>query len=388
MNCTITRRVGLTIVTGLMVAMGATSCHNRREAPSADTAIVDSLEYARGLKISNYKDFTKVTLRDPWDTLKTRKEYFLVSRDTLKAKPSLRDSLSRKGILIATPVERVVIYTSVHSAMAEQMGLIDRIAGVCEPEYITSNEILRRIDNQSIAELGNSASPNVEKIISLNSEAIIASPFENSGYGAAEKLGIPIVEAADYMENHPLGRTEWVKFYGILFGCRNIADSLFEATKANYEALRLKTAALSYKPTVLLERKWGQTWAVPAAGSYVGQLHSDAGSQYIFSEITSSNSVHKSFEEVFDRGCNADFWFMKYGSKSPLTYDDLRKEYQPYSNFKAFKSQKIYGCNTLVSTYYDDITLHPDRILADLIFIYHPELLPGHQLKYYFPLKN
>jgi iron complex transport system substrate-binding protein len=190
------------------------------------------------------------------------------------------------------------------------------------------------------------------------------------------------------MENHPMGRTEWVKFYGLLFGCSHIADSLFTATRDNYKALWLKTAPLSYRPTVLLERKWGQTWAVPAAGSYVGQLHSDAGAQYIFSEITSSNSVHKSFEEVFNRGCNADFWLMKYGSKTPLTYEELKREYQPYSNFDAYKSRKIYACNTLVTTYYDDITLHPDQILADLIFIYHPELLPEHQLKYYFPLKN
>ena len=320
--------------------------------------------------------------------MKTRKDYILTPKKLLAQRPGLKDTLSKRGILIATPIENVVIYTSVHAAMAEQMGLLNRVSGVCEPEYITSSKILSLIENQQIADLGNSASPNVEKIISLGAEAIIASPFENSGYGAAEKLGIPIVEAADYMENHPLGRTEWVKFYGLLFGCREIADSLFEATRANYEALWLKAAISSRHPSVLLERKWGQTWAVPANGSYVGQLHRDAGAQYVFSEITSANSVHKSFEEVFERGCDADFWLMKYGSKEPLTYKDLEREYQPYANFKAFKSQNIYACNTLVTTYYDDITLHPDHILADLIYIYHPEILPDHELKYYFPLKN
>ena len=381
-------RLAILFLTGVLASIAITSCHGRRQAAFQEMISVDSLEYARGLKISHYKDFTKVTLRDPWDTLKTRKEYILASKNTLTANPALKDSLSKKGILIATPVQRVVIYTSVHAAMAEQMGLTDRVVGVCEPEYITSNEILKRIENKTIADLGNSASPNVEKIIGLDTEAIIASPFENSGYGAAEKLGIPIVEAADYMENHPLGRTEWVKFYGLLFGCSDTADSLFNATKEKYEALRTSCLGVTVRPTVILERKWGQTWAVPAAGSYVGKLHSDAGAQYVFSEITSSNSVHKSFEEVFDRGCQADFWFMKYGSKVPLTYDDLKREYQPYSNFKAFKSQKIYACNTLVTTYYDDITLHPDQILADLIHIYHPELLPDHRLKYYFPLKD
>ena len=364
------------------------SCRNGRPASAPEAGSVDSLTFARGLKITHNNELTFVTLRDPWDTLKTRKEYILAPKTLLSRRPGLKDSLSRKGIVIATPVENVVIYTSVHAAMAEQMGLLDRVTGVCEPEYITSSEILGRIENQQIADLGNSASPNVEKIISLNTEAIIASPFENSGYGAAEKLGIPIVEAADYMENHPLGRTEWVKFYGLLFGCPQVSDSLFNATKSHYELLCSKSATVTERPSVILERKWGQTWAVPASGSYVGQLHRDAGADYVFSEITSSNSVHKSFEEVFDRGCHAEFWFMKYGSKDPLTYEDLRREYQPYANFDAYKAHNIYACNTLVTTYYDDITLHPDLILADLIYIYHPELLPDHELKYYFPLKD
>ena len=372
----------------LLAAMAVSGCKGRGTGVPQAAGSVDSLEFARGLKISYFNDFTQVTLRDPWDTLKTRKNYILASRKLLESRPSLKDSLNKIGVLIPTPVRKAVIYTSVHAAMAEQLGLLDLVAGVCEPEYITSSEILRRIDNQEIADLGNSASPNVEKIINLGTDIIIASPFENSGYGAAEKLGIPIVEAADYMENHPLGRTEWVKFYGLIFSCRDKADSLFEATKRNYEALKASCADVKERPTVVLERKWGQTWAVPAAGSYVGCLHRDAGANYVYSDITSASSAHKTFEEVFERGCDADFWLMKYGTKSEMTYDDLKKEYQPYSGFKAFKSHKIYGCNTLVTTYYDDITLHPDQILADLIYIYHPEKLPEHQLKYYFPLKD
>ncbi|MBQ1167823.1 MAG: ABC transporter substrate-binding protein, partial [Bacteroidales bacterium] len=218
----------------LLAAMAVSGCKGRGTGVSQAAGSVDSLEFARGLKISYFNDFTQVTLRDPWDTLKTRKNYILASRELLESRPSLKDSLNKIGILIPTPVRKAVIYTSVHAAMAEQLGLLDLVAGVCEPEYITSSEILRRIDNQEIADLGNSASPNVEKIINLNTDIIIASPFENSGYGAAEKLGIPIVEAADYMENHPLGRTEWVKFYGLIFSCRDKADSLFEATKLNY----------------------------------------------------------------------------------------------------------------------------------------------------------
>lgn len=378
----------MAIIAVVMTLAALTGCKGTRQVPFAEPVSVDTLDYAEGLKIASFKDFTSVTLRDPWDTVKTRKVYILAPKATLADSPGLKDTLSKMGILIETPVERAVIYTSVHAAMAAQLGVLDKVCGVCEPEYITSNEVLERIKNQQIADLGQSTSPNVEKIIDLGCDVIIASPFENSGYGAAEKLGIPIVEAADYMENHPLGRTEWVKFYGLLFGCEADAQEQFLATCSRYNSLKGICTEVTERPSVVLERKWGQTWGVPAAGSYVGTLHRDAGADYVFGDITSASSVHMTFEQVFDRGCDADFWLFKYSGGKPMTLDDLKGEYLPYSDFKAFKTQSIFACNTLVSTYYDDITLHPDRILADLICIYHPELLPDHKLQYYFRLEK
>ena len=376
------------VITLIVVLLLAPSCRQKRQDTPVEALSIDTLQFAEGLKIAHFNNFTRVTLRDPWDTVKTRKVYILAPKTALNERPELKDSLSKLGILIGTPVEKAVIYTSVHSAMAAQLGVLDQVCGVCEPEYITSSEVLERIANQKIVDLGQSTSPNVEKIIELGCDVIIASPFENSGYGSAEKLGIPIVEAADYMEPHPLGRTEWVKFYSLLFGCTGVAEDQFAATCTRYNELKKACEGISSRPTVVLERKWGQTWAVPAAGSYVGCLHRDAGANYVFSEITGTNSVHMSFEQVFERGGDADFWLMKYSAGRILTYRDLKKEYLPYSNFKAYKSHKIYGCNTLVSTYYDDITLHPDRILADLIHIYHPELFPGYEPKYYFQLED
>ena len=359
------------------------SCRPSGSYLSREEHTIDSLLYAEGLEIAHYEAFTTVTLRDPWDTLKTRKVYILAPKQTLKERPGLKDTLSKEGILIPTPVTRAVIYTSVHAAMADQLGVLSHVCGVCEPEYITAHNVLKAIEDGSIADVGQSTSPNVEKVIELGCDVIIASPFENSGYGAAEKLAIPIVEAADYMERHPLGRTEWVKFYGLLFGCTQSAEAMFDATIWRYHDLKSACASVENRPTVVLERKWGQTWGVPAAGSYIGCLHRDAGADYVFSDLTQASSVHMSFEQVFERGCEADFWLFKYSSNDEMTLEDLKNEYLPYSDFKAYKTQNIYGCNTLVTTYYDDITLHPDQLLEDLIIIYHPELLPGHKLRYY-----
>nr|MCR5351628.1 ABC transporter substrate-binding protein [Bacteroidales bacterium] len=223
-------------------------------------------------------------------------------------------------------------------------------------------------------------------IVDLGCDLIIASPFENNGYGSAEKLGIPIVEAADYMENHPLGRTEWVLFYGLLFGAREEAQATFAQTREHYFALRELASGVQERPTVVLERKYGISWAVPGGASYIATLHADAGADYLFRAVPGTNSTHLTFEEVYDRAGEAEFWLLKYGTREPLTYALLEGEYTPYSHFRAWRERRIFACNTLTTTYYDDITLHPDRVLEDLIALYHPDLLPGHVQRYYFPL--
>jgi len=359
------------------------SCGGRQSAAKPDLRAADTIRYARNLHIEYFDDYVSVRIRDPWDTLRQRQHYVLVDR----TRP-LPAGLPEGGIVIRVPVEKAVIYTSVHTAIAEELGALDRVCGVCEPQYITSPVVLQRIDEGRIADLGVSTSPNVEKIIDIGTEMIIASPFENSGYGSAEKLGIPIVEAADYMENHPLGRTEWVLFYGLLLGEREAAEQVFARTEAHYNELKALAATVEHRPSVLLERRYGTSWAVPAGESYIGVMHADAGADYIFGYLKGARSVHFTFESVFDQAGDADFWLLKYDTRAPMTYRLLAQEYEPYANFRPWKERRVFACNTINSTYYDDITLHPDRVLEDLIAVYHPDLLPGHEQRYYFPLDD
>lgn len=376
-----TRRITIGLLLCLLVLLPG--CGGRQTAGVADLRATDTIRYARNLRIEYFDDYVSVRIRDPWDTLRQRQHYVLVDRD----KP-LPAHLPADGTVIRVPVEKAVIYTSVHTAVAEQIGALDRVCGVCEPQYITSPEVLRRIEEGRIADLGMSTSPNVEKIVDIGTEMIVASPFENSGYGSAEKIGVPIVEAADYMENHPLGRTEWVLFYGLLLGRREEAEARFAETERRYLELKALASTAEKRPSVLLERKYGSSWAVPGGGSYIGTLHADAGADYFFSDFAGAKSVHLTFEEVYDRAAEADLWLLKYDTREPLTYALLREEYQPYANFRPWKERRIFCCNTITSTYYDDITLHPDQVLEDLLAIYHPELLPDHGQRYYFPMNE
>jgi iron complex transport system substrate-binding protein len=220
-------------------------------------------------------------------------------------------------------------------------------------------------------------------MIEIGAELVIASPFQNSSYGPVEKIGIPIIEGADYMEAFPLGRTEWIRFYGLLFGKEEMADSIFKETEQAYLSLKDLTANIDNRPTVLSEKKFGSSWYVPSGDSYMAHLIEDAGADYMFKDLPGAGSTPLAFETVFDKAIHADIWLVKYNQSSEMTYNDLRSEYTPYENFDAFKKKRIYTCNTGAVPYYEEFPIHPEYLLKDLIWIFHPELVFGYSPRYF-----
>ena len=365
------------------VAILCSSCQMSRDAATSSFLEEDSTYFAKGFKVRHYDHYITVEVKDPWklDSTAILQRYILVERE--KPLPAKLP----KGTIVKIPLKKVIVYTSVQCSIIEELGMIDEIAGVCETQYVDSKEIKKRVEKGLIADLGEASAPSIEKMINLEGEAIIASPFENCGYGAAEKIGIPIIEFADYMENSPLARTEWVRFYGLLFRQEKKADSIFKTTCDRYDSLKALTADVKYRPTLLAERKYGSSWFVPCGGSYMATIYKDAGADYIFADLPGSGSTPKSMESVLEKGINADFWLLKYNTKGDITYSQLKDESPAYAQFDAFKNKKIYACNTGEIPYYDIITLHPDRILENFLWIFHPGLLNGYRPEYFFPVQ-
>lgn len=357
------------------------SCVGNRAVTLSQSTSVDTIEYATGFTIHRHDDFTEVSVRDPWDSTRLLQRYLLVDRSL----EELPDGMG-EGTVVRVPVERLVLYTSVHASIVELLGQQDCVVGLCEVRYIDSKILKNRIAEGVVKDLGESTSPNIEMIMDLETEAIISSPFKDAGYGPTEKLGIPIIEGADYMENHPLGRVEWIRFYGMLVGAEQVADSIFRTTCREYNRLKDLAAEVTDRPTLVAERKYGGQWFVPSGGSYNGVMFKDAGADYIFEDMQENGSVPLAFESVLDRAIHADFWLMKYYNTKDMSYQDLKAEYAPYANFDAFKNRKIYACNSFKVPYYEDAPMHPHLILKDLISIFHPYLLPDYTPQYYFPM--
>ena len=339
------------------------------------------LKYAENLTLIKGDGYTEARLRNPWDTTAILQNYILIDKDS-----QVPDHLP-PGTIVRTPLSKALVYTGVHCALIRELGAVKSIGGICELQYIKVPEIIEGCRKGTIVNAGEGTNPDIEKIIDLHPDALLLSPYENSGgHGQVEKLKVPIIECADYMETSALGSAEWIRFYGLLFHQSAKADSIFAIVEKNYNELKAFASSQAKKPKVMCELKSGSAWYVPGGRSTTGKLYKDAGGDYLFDSYPNSGAVPLSFETVFDKAQDADVWLMKYNQASDKTLSGIREDYSPYANFKAFKERNVYGCNTGYQTYYEDFPFHPDLVLKDLIKIFHPSLLPEYDLKYFSKL--
>lgn len=362
----------------LLAIMLFCSCDGTRKSADAADGVTAEMKYADLLTLMECDGYVYAQIKNPWDSVGVLHSYVLVERDK-----DLPKDLP-EGDIIRIPLSNSVVYTSVHNSLLNEIGAYSAIKGVCDLKYIDIKKLQADVKAGKIVDLGEGTNPNIEAIIDLSPDAILLSPFQNSGsYGRLGKLGIPIVECADYMETSALGRAEWMRFYGLLYGRAEVADSLFDAISTDYLDIKMLVAKEEKKPTVITDFKFGASWYVPGGNSTVGRLLADAGADYIFKDRPESGSVPLDPEVVFDAAIDAEFWVAKYSQATDKTYSEISQDYGNYSKMAAFKNKNIYTCNTISVPFYEETPFHPNRLLKDYVKIFHPELLPDYQLRYF-----
>ncbi len=360
------------------------SCTNNVSSSAPEGSTLE-MHHSDLLTLTECEGYTYAEIANPWDSAGILHRYILIDKDS-----ELPANLP-EGDIVRTPISNAVVYTSVHCGLIDQLGAYDCIKGVCDLQYIKLSRLQADCASGKIKNLGEGTNPNIEAIIDMSPDAILLSPFQNSGtYGKLGKLGIPIVECADYMETSALGRAEWMKFYGILTGKAYEADTTFTALEKRYDELKTLAAQSNGKgkQKVITDLKFGNTWYVPGGQSTVGRLLADAGADYLYAERPESGSIPLAPEEVFDRAIDADVWVLKYNQATDKTYAEIAQEYANYANIKAFKNRNVYGCNTGSTPFYEETPFHPDLLLKDYIKILHPELLPNYELRYYKKIED
>lgn len=402
------------LLCGATVALLMAACQGGKTA-AADAEAGDTLEmkYAKLLTIVKHGDgedssgngegadyqYAEALVANPWKAGTMLHRYILIPKgeegDKTVAMLAKRRSTGARCTTdtVRTPVERSAVFIAPHCQLMYELGCPQAIRGVCDLDYINIPDVKKRAalsGNTSaqnpIVNCGSSMAPDIERIIALKPEAILLSPFENSGgYGKLDKLHIPIIEAADYMESSPLGRAEWMKFYGMLFGneegksngisgsCEPKADSLFAKIEMEYLSLKAQAAGYRKGLSILTERKTGNVWYVPGGQSTIGILLKDANARYIFEDDQHSGSLAMSPEQILAKGKQVDVWAFKYFGGAPLSQAQLLQEYDGYKALAAFNRGNIYQVDTSTVPYFELTNFHPELLLREFIILAHGE---------------
>ncbi len=375
------------------MAITLTACQDGKTAAGMEEG-GDTLQmkYAQLLTIVSHDEqgYTEVKVHNPWKEGTELHRYILVPKgkegDATMAKLAgqahgdgkAAATLGVKTDTVRTPLESNLVFTAPHCQLLIELGCQNAITGVCDKDYINIPDIKSRAQADAkvahpIMDCGSSMQPDIERIIALHPEALLISPFENSGgYGKLDKLRIPVIETADYMETSPLGRAEWIKLYGLLLGSSK-ADSLFSAIEKEYLQLKAEAAKLPLGLSILTERKTGNVWYVPGGKSTMGILLRDAHARYIFADDTHSGSLSMSPEQIIAKGNQVDVWAFKYFGGNALTKQDLLAEYQGYQALKAFQTGTVYETDTSCEPYFELTSFHPEILLREFIILSHPE---------------
>lgn len=370
--------VAASFLTGVALAVVLTSCggHNRADKGVAegDTLTRESAM----LTMVQHHGWISAAVADPWSKGKTLATYCLVPRDG--ELPS--DLPEGEGtVVVRTPVRSAVVYSSVYTQGIEDLGHIKTVTGVADAEYFTHGYVRKHLDAGDIVNIGNSSSPLMERIVDLSPDVLILSPYEaNRNERVLDKTGVVVIRMVDYMETTPLGRAEWLKLLGALYGDLDKATAQYEATVRKYREISGRMALCDVRPMVLTDSEVSGTWYMPGGGSYAARMISDAGGMVPWSDNASTGSLPCDYAAVYERASEASVWIMR--TFGPISLAELRKANALNANIKAFKTGSVYYTDTGAGTYFDDIAFHPDRILGDYAAMIHPEVVK-HPLKYF-----
>lgn len=351
------------------------SCKKQIEVENNKTN--NSIEYANGLEIHPYKDFTVMKITKPWPN--ATKTYTYVCG---KSSKNIPDSLSQYTF-IHTPVKNLVVSSTTHISSIVALNQTDKLIGFPNLDYISSPIVRERINLGKVTELSDNESFNFEKTIDLAPQLIVGLSMDNetAKFNQFEKAGIPVLYNADWVETSPLGKAEWVKFFGVLFDEQEQADVFFKNIVKEYNDAKKLVVKTNAKPTVLSGAIFQDVWYVPQGDSWMATFINDAGGNYLWKESKGTGSLSLSFEAVFDKAVNADVWI---GPGEFTTYNQMMTANQHYSNFAAFKNKKIYSYSIKKGAkggtiFYEDAPNRPDLVLKDLIYILHPQALPNYK---------
>lgn len=360
------------------------NCDNNVRKPLEKTSPLQSesiVKHADGFTILNYESHTEISIKTPWPDSDKTFTYALITKDQKLENPDDYDAV------ISIPVENIIVTSTTHIPSLEMLHKSETLVGFPNPDFISSEKTRERINAGEVTDVGQNESLNTEIIIDLSPDALIGFSMNgtNPSFSILEKAKIPVLYNADWTETTPLGKAEWIKFFGALYNKQKEADKLFSEIEKEYNKAKTIAENASSTPTVISGAMYKDIWHTPQGDSWAAQFFEDSNSDYIWKDSKGTGSLSLSLEAALEKGQDADFWI------GPAQYTDLeslKNANAVYAQFHAFKTKQIYTYSlkkgeTGGSVYFELASNRPDLVLKDHIKILHPELLPDYELYFY-----
>lgn len=340
----------------------------------------NSIEYASGLSIIKHEGYSVVTVSDPWPDAHTKFTYVLKEKEA-----KVPDSL-QKYTTIKVPLESIVVTSTTNIPFLEMLEVENKLVGFPHTDYISSEKTRALIDKGAVKNVGQNEKLNIEQLIELSPDLIVTFGVDNNNamLDNLKKSGLNVLIQADWMEQSPLGKAEWIKLYGALFGKEEQAKELFYKIVLSYDQAKKLVAGKPATSSVLYGSMYEDIWYVAKGNSWVAQFMKDAQANYLWADLKGTGSEGLSFEKVLVKAKTANFWIAAGSFKS---LDEFGKSNPHYTEFDAFKSKNVYTFEgksgaTGGTVYYELAPSRPDLVLKDYIKIFHPELLPSYEFTF------
>ncbi len=376
----------------LSFGCGGKNRHSEKNLSNDSLNATQQLPYeilhAQKFKIESKHGHIVATVTGPWQGGEQHYAYVLVPKgqplppiEVFKTKPT--DIVQ----IVQTPIKSIVCTSTTHIPLLDFLDETATLAGFPGTDHISSPKARALVESGDIVRMGTETSLNIERLLEVNPEVLMdyAMQGENNYVKLAKNAGITVIFNADYLEETPLGRAEWIKFAGLLFDKSSMADSIFNTIATTYDSLKTLAATIEDKPTVFSGIMYGDTWFLPGGKNSGAIFVNDAGADYLWKHTQSNGSLKLNFETVFSKAYDADYWI---GVADFRSFESLLNANRRYGEFQAFKNKQVYTYNAQIGakggfTFFELGYARPDIVLADLIKIMHPELLPTYEMYFY-----
>ncbi len=365
----------------LIICLFACKDTTTQQHDKTSTQQNNTIKYAKKFTIQEHSTYTLLQVHNPWKSADVSFTYLVYDAGTPKP------DYAGEATFVERPIKRIACTSTTHVALLDFLQSTDLLVGISGAKYIYNNTVNKQIAAGTIQEIGTTAGLNYEKLLDTEPDIVLTYGMgTDNNIEKIKEAGLTPIVMAEYMDQSPLGRAEWVKFISVFLGKEAYANMQFDSLSLRYENLKqfVKKEARS-SPSVLVGMGLSGNWFVPGGESYVAQHIHDAGGAYLWQNQPGSSSLQLDFEAVYDKAQQADKWINIGMVNSGL---DIINSDERYAQFQALKAGELYNGNQRVSAgggydIYESAVVHPDLVLKDLIKAFHPDLLPEHEWVYY-----